>query len=440
MGKISGDNQVGNWYKLNDCVKHKKPLAVIIALLSQIFLEVNMQTAYDIVIIGGGPVGLSFACSMIDTSVKVLVVEKANIDAIAKPQADGREIALTHLSVKILKKLGVWELIDQSEVSPLKKAKVFDGDSPSLLNFKSADSAIQALGYLVPNYQVRQALYQRVSQADNISLITDVMVDDVEYCEHYSKVLFADDTTVEAKLVIAADSRFSNIRRKMGIPSLMKDFSKVMIVTKMAHQKTHNNTALEYFDYGQTLALLPMVGKVSSVVLTLTTDRAKAMLGMSELDFNTKMTNDFRGELGEMTQLGERYSYPLVGVHAQTFIANRFALIGDAAVGMHPVTAHGFNLGLRGQDILANLIKEAVTHGQDIGSKPLLKLFEKKHINLTRLMFFGTNSIVALFTNDTPVIKQVRRFVLKFAEHFPPIKYLITHHLTEAKKKRFLPF
>jgi len=399
-----------------------------------------MQTAYDIVIIGGGPAGLSFACSMIEANVKVLVVEKSNIDAIANPQADGREIALTHLSLKILKKLGVWDLIDHAEVAPLREAKVFDGDSPSLLNFKSDDSSIEALGYLVPNYQVRQALYQRVQQADNITLMTESMVDNVEYLEDHSAVLFADGATINAKLVIAADSRFSNIRRKVGIPALMKDFSKVMIVTKMEHENTHNNIALECFDYGQTLALLPMVGNASSIVLTVTTDKAQVMLDMSEADFNAKITKDFKGELGQMTQSGERHSYPLVAVHAQTFIANRFALIGDAAVGMHPVTAHGFNLGLRGQDILATLIKEACIHGQDIGSTSLLKLFEKKHINLTRLMFFGTNGIVALFTNDAPVIKQVRRFVLKFAEHFPPIKYLISNHLTEAKKSKFLPF
>ncbi len=399
-----------------------------------------MQTAYDIVIIGGGPAGLSFACSMIEADVKVLVVEKSNIDAIANPQADGREIALTHLSLKILKKLGVWDLIDHAQVAPLREAKVFDGDSPSLLNFKSDDSSIEALGYLVPNYQVRQALYQRVQQADNITLMTEAMVDNVEYLEDHSAVLFADNTIINAKLVIAADSRFSNIRRKVGIPALMKDFSKVMIVTKMEHENTHNNIALECFDYGQTLALLPMVGNASSVVLTVSTDKAQAMLDMNEADFNAKITKDFRGELGRMKQSGERHSYPLVAVHAQTFIADRFALIGDAAVGMHPVTAHGFNLGLRGQDILATLIKEACVHGQDIGSASLLKLFEKKHINLTRLMFFGTNGIVALFTNDAPVIKQVRRFVLKFAEHFPPIKYLISNHLTEAKKNKFFPF
>ncbi|HIL04060.1 MAG TPA: FAD-dependent hydroxylase, partial [Candidatus Thioglobus autotrophicus] len=353
---------------------------------------------------------------------------------------DGREIALTHLSLKILKKLGVWDLVDQTEVSLLKEAKVFDGDSPSLLNFKSDNSSIDALGYLVPNYQIRKALYQRVSDAKNIDIITDSAIDDVQYKNEYSEVVFSDERVVKAKLVIAADSRFSSIRRKVGIPALMKDFSKVMIVPKMTHEKSHENIALECFDYGQTLALLPMVGNASSVVLTVKTNQSDEILAMSDESFNEKITKDFRGSLGQMTQDGTRYSYPLIGVHAQTFITDRFALIGDAAVGMHPVTAHGFNLGLRGQDILTTLVKEALEHGQDIGSKPLLKLFEKKHINLTRLMFFGTNGVVALFTNDAPVIKQVRKFVLKFAEHFPPIKYLISNHLTEAKTNPLEPF
>ena len=121
-------------------------------------------------------------------------------------------------------------------------------------------------------------------------------------------------------------------------------------------------------------------------------------------------------------------------VYAQKFIAKRFALIGDAAVGMHPVTAHGFNLGLRGQDLLSLSISSALNNGLDIGSDAVLKEFERKQINLSRLMYFGTNGIVSLFTNDDAVIKQVRKLVLKFAERFPPVKTLITQHLTESKK------
>ncbi len=397
-----------------------------------------MQTSYDIVVIGGGPAGLSFACSMIGANAKVLVIEKASIDIISAPQPDGREIALTHLSLEILKKLGVWDLLDQKQVSLLKEAKVFDGDNPlSLLNFKSRSANVEALGYLVPNYQLRQALYQRVKPEKNITIMTDSVVDDVVNHASYSQVLLVNGKTIEAKLVVAADSRFSNIRRKVGIPAIMQDFSKVMIVTTMKHTKSHDNIALELFDYGQTLALLPMVGDESSVVLTVKTQDCRKMLEMNAKDFNAKMTQDFKGRVGQMTQVGKRHSYPLVGVHARTFIAERFALIGDAAVGMHPVTAHGFNLGLRGQDILATLVKEALAQGQDIGTKDLLKNFETQHINLSRVMFFGTNGIVALFTNDAPAFKQIRRFVLKFAEHFPPIKHLITNHLTEAKKSAF---
>ena len=399
-----------------------------------------MQTPYDIVIIGSGPAGLSFACSMLDLDVKVLLVEKSDFDSISNPKEDGREIALTHLSLKILKKLGVWELIDQSQVAPLREAKVFDGDSPSLLNFKPDQKNIDALGYLVPNCLIRQALYDRIKEAKNIDLKTGVIVSDVKQQQDSAQVVLENDEMVEAKLVIAADSRFSDIRRKVGIPTLMKDFSKVMFVTKMTHEKPHNNIALECFDYGKTLALLPMVGNASSIVLTVKTNESKKIIDMSDDEFNEFITQFFKHEFGAMTQAGVRHSYPLIGTHAQTFIADRFALIGDASVGMHPVTAHGFNLGLRGQNILADLVKEALAHGQDIGSESLLKLYEKKHINLTRLMFFGTNGVVALFTNDAPVVKQVRRMVLKFAEHFPPIKYLISHHLTEANKNKFLPF
>ncbi|ALE51882.1 ubiquinone biosynthesis protein UbiH [Candidatus Thioglobus autotrophicus] len=399
-----------------------------------------MQTPYDIVVIGAGPAGLSFASSMLDANVRVLLLERADLAEISHPKADGREIALTHLSLKILKKLGVWDLVDQTEVSPLKEAKVFDGDSPSLLNFKSDNAAIEALGYLVPNYQIRQALYHKVSKAENITIQANTLVEDVIQLENSAEVVLASGEHIETKLVVAADSRFSSIRRKVGIPTLMKDFSKVMIVTKMMHEKSHENIALECFDYGKTLALLPMIGNASSIVLTVKTNESQALLDMNEKEFNQFVTDAFKAELGVMTQSGERHSYPLVATHAQTFFAKRFALIGDAAVGMHPVTAHGFNLGLRGQDILANLIKEALVHGQDIGSNALLKLYEKKHINLTRLMFFGTNGIVALFTNDAPMIKQVRRMVLKFAENFPPIKYLIANHLTEAKSNNFAPF
>jgi len=395
---------------------------------------------YDIVVIGGGPAGLSFACSMSGLNLNVLLVEKSPLKSVSKPKPDGREIALTHHSRKILIKLGVWALIDEAKVSPLKEAKVFDGDSDSLLNFDAKKSAIEALGYLVPNHLIRAALFERVSQAENVTILNEIIVDGVSTSNKGAEVSLSNGRTIKSKLVVAADSRFSEIRRKMGIPSIMKDFSKVMITTRMSHEKAHNHIALEYFNYGHTLALLPLNGNVSSVVLTVPTDKLDEMLGLDEEEFNKMASDGFGGKLGQMKQIGDRHSYPLVGVYAQKFIATRFALIGDAAVGMHPVTAHGFNLGLRGQDLLSLSISRALNNGQDIGANVVLKEFERKQINLSRLMYFGTNGIVSLFTNDDVAIKHLRKIVLKFANRFPPVKALITQHLTESKKSNLIPF
>jgi len=395
---------------------------------------------YDIVVIGGGPAGLSFACSMAGLNLNVILVEKSALKSISKPKPDGREIALTHHSRKILIKLGVWALIDEAKVSPLKEAKVFDGGSDSLLNFDAKKSAIEALGYLVPNHLIRAALFERVSQAENVTILNELMVDGVSTTNTGAEVSLSNGKTIKSKLVVAADSRFSEIRRKMGIPSVMKDFSKVMITTRMSHEKAHNHVALECFNYGHTLALLPLNGNVSSIVLTVPTDRLDEILSLDEEKFNEMASDGFDGKLGQMKQIGDRHSYPLVGVYAQKFRATRFALIGDAAVGMHPVTAHGFNLGLRGQDLLSLSISRALNNGQDIGANVVLKEFERKQINLSRLMYFGTNGIVSLFTNDDVAIKHLRKIVLKFANRFPPVKALITQHLTESKKSNLIPF
>ena len=402
--------------------------------------QITTKNDYDVVIIGAGPAGLSFACSLAEKKIRVLIVERSSIDSISNPQPDGREIAITHQSRKILYELGVWSLIDEDEVSLLKEAKVYSGSSNSLLDFDAKKSSIEALGYLVPNYLIRKGLYERVLQANNVDIVSDISVEDINTNNAGAEVTLSDGKNLKSSLVVAADSRFSEIRRKMGIPSLMKDFSKVMIVTRMEHEKDHNHVALECFNYGHTLALLPLNGNVSSVVLTVSADNAKEILSLSETKFNEMATEGFKQKLGQMKQIGERYSYPLIGVYAQKFKAKRFALVGDAAVGMHPVTAHGFNLGLKGQDLLSLAVKRAFDHGLDIGSDEVLNDYERKHINFSRLMYFGTNGVVALFTNDTFVAKRIRKLVLKFANRFPPVKSLITSHLTESKKSNLIPF
>ncbi|MCP4001237.1 MAG: 5-demethoxyubiquinol-8 5-hydroxylase UbiM [Gammaproteobacteria bacterium] len=389
---------------------------------------------YDIIIIGAGPAGLSFARSLKDSKLKLLVIEKAPAKAIQKPAPDGREIALTHLSEKLLKELDVWERISPESISPIKSAKVMDGNSPYSLGFDTDNKSGDALGYLVPNYRIRQALYNAVEGQDNLEFMTDISVNSLSTDNQGGVVHLSNGESRQAKLIVAADSRFSATRREMGIGASMKDFGKTAIVCRMEHQQPHEQTAFECFHYGRTLAVLPMAGKLSSIVITVDNELADDIVNMDEAEFDRDIEQRFGHRLGDMKLIGERYAYPLVAVHADHFVANRFAVIGDAAVGMHPVTAHGFNLGLRGQATLASLIKNARIHGKDIGSKKVLAPYENRHMRITKPMYWGTNGIVGLFTDDRRPAKALRSLVLRVANNFPPIKHIIKNSLTEVRR------
>jgi len=393
---------------------------------------------YDIVIIGAGPAGLSFARSLADTPLKVLLVERSSLDNLRQPPEDGREIALTHLSMDMMKGSGAWQQLAEQDVSPICAAKVLDGDSSYTLDFDNASADLDALGYLVPNDKIRKAYFEVVEGVDNVELLTEVSVEDVGSSADNAWVKLSNGDQIECDLLVSADSRFSETRRKMGVPASMKDFSRTAIVCRMEHSISHNQTAFECFHYGRTLAILPMNGNLSSIVVTVSSSEADQIFNMDEDAFAADIEQRLQGQLGSMKLYGRRHLYPLVAVHANKFISRRFAVIGDAAVGMHPVTAHGFNLGLRSQESLAKEIKNAITQGRDIGSISVLEKYQNAHMRVTKPLYMGTNLVVGLFTNDNFAAKIARKATLRIANNFAPLKQVITRKLTE--KKIDIPF
>jgi len=390
-----------------------------------------VQQPYDVLIIGAGPAGLSFARSLADLPLKVVVVERSSQSTLADPPEDGREIALTHLSAKLMKEAGAWQRIPEDGISPIEAARVFDGQSSYSLDFDNETEKLDALGYLVPNHLIRKAYYEETSSHTQIEIRTESVVEEVNTDDEYGYVTLNNGEVLQARLVVAADTRFSETRRKMGLSATMRDFSRTAIVCRMEHTKSHQQTAFECFMYGRTTAILPMNGNRSSVVITVNSRDAQGFAEMSEAEFNHNIEQQLDGLLGDMKLIGKRHVYPLVAVHANQFVARRFALIGDAAVGMHPVTAHGFNLGLRGQANLAKEISHAIAEGTDIASQALLKAYESSHMRTTRVLYHGTNVVVGLFTNETLAAKLARKATLRLANNIAPIKRLITESLTE---------
>jgi ubiquinone biosynthesis UbiH/UbiF/VisC/COQ6 family hydroxylase len=293
---------------------------------------------------------------------------------------------------------------------------------------------------MLSNHRIRHHLYQRVKTLKNLALIFEQSITAIETNASGGSVTLEDGRVLSAPLVIAADSRFSQVRRMMGIPAEMNDFARVAIVCRMRHEKPHQQLAWECFHYGRTLAILPLADNECSAVITLPAHLAPSVKNMDEAAFSADIQKRFGNRLGRMELAGERFAYPLVGVHARRFISQRFALLGDAAVGMHPVTAHGFNLGLRGSDTLAREIIKAHSKGQDIGSNKVLGVYQREHTLVTRPLYHGTNGIVSLFTNDRIPAKLARKAVLHLSNRLPPLKKAISAMLTETHPKKLLPF
>ena len=393
---------------------------------------------YDIIIIGAGPAGLSLARALADTDLQVLVIEKLPAENLSNPDEDGREIALTHYSAEQMQRLGAWSHLEKDDIALIKEARVSSGNSPYTLDFGLSDApkklALDTLGYLVPNHLIRKAFYDEVCHQANIKLLTEQTAARIRSGEHCGTVTLDDGAEYNAPLIVAADTRFSESRRQMGIGASITDFSRTAIVCRIKHEKPHHQTAFECFNYGRTLAILPMNGNCSSLVITQTADQAQDTLSMDEATFNLAAQQWLSNRLGSIDLIGTRHAYPLVAVHADHFVAKRFALIGDAAVGMHPVTAHGFNLGIKGAVTLADRITGAHQRGGDIGADTVLKSYENTHMRATRPIYHGTNGVVSLFTNDAPPARVLRALVLRAANNLKPLRQIVTQQLTESRR------
>ena len=388
---------------------------------------------FDIVIVGGGPAGLCFARALKDTPLKIAIVETQSAESLADPAFDGREIALTHFSEKVLRELDIWQRFDANDVSDLRDAKVLNGPSLQGMNIEHRHSDKAALGYLISNHLIRKAAFAAVKDSTNVTLLANAQVTNVATAQSGGTVTLASGEVLRAALVIAADSRFSAARRQMGISARMHDFGKVMMVCCMEHDVPHEHVAWEWFDYGQTLALLPMNGNRSSVVITLPHQDMQPLLTMEPDAFNAAMAARFSHRLGEMRLVSTRHAYPLVAVYADKFVGNRFALVGDAAVGMHPVTAHGFNFGLRSANTLASLIIKAINSGGDIAADSLLQSYERTHRRATLPLYVATHAVAKLFTSESTPSRMLRDAALKIGERVTPFKRLVAATLTGAR-------
>ena len=400
------------------------------------------MTSFDILIIGAGPAGLCLARALSGAGLRIGVVEQQPLAALADPPFDGREIALTQRSARTLRELGLWPRIlerDPAAIAPLRDARVLNGVSPFAMVIGHGLTARSELGWLISNHLIRHAAFEAVqaaaSEHGDITLLTGQPVEQVQCGDEHAQVRLADGSVHQARLLVAADSRFSSTRRAAGIGASQFDFGRTMLVCQMTIEQPHEHVAWEWFDLGQTLALLPMNDDPASgahrasVVLTLPHQQMAPLMSMEEEAFGQEMARRFHGRLGAMRLQSTRHLYPLVGMYPRQMVARRLACVGDAAVGMHPVTAHGFNFGLLSIDALARQLRAAHAAGADIAAPALLARYQRRHRLATRPLYEATRLVALLYTTESPPARLLREGALRVAEKMVPFKRLIAASL-----------
>lgn len=386
----------------------------------------------DVAIIGAGPAGLAFAAALRGSGLDVTLIERSPEASLAAPGFDGREIALTHRSQAILRELGAWARIAPEEMAPLDEARVINGGLPLALRFAPAEGG-EPLGRLVPNQAIRRALYETVAADGAARLLAGRTVTELALAGEAGRIGLDDGTEITARLVVAADSRFSEARRRAGIGAELLDFGRSMIVCRMAHERPHGGVATEWFGHRQTIAMLPLNGAASSAVLTLTPAETARMLALDAEAFGAEVTRRYEGRLGAMRLVSTRHAYPLVAVYAHRFAARRFALLGDAAVGMHPVTAHGFNFGLSGAALLADSVRAAAARGGDPGAAAALSAYAAAHRRATLPLYLATNAIARLYGDDRLPARLMRAALIGAGAALPPVRRAIVARLMDAR-------
>jgi 2-octaprenyl-6-methoxyphenol hydroxylase len=376
---------------------------------------------YDLVIVGGGIVGLTLASALKDSGLSVLLVEaKVASEAIAKGQA----YAVHMLSALIYQGIGVWDKI-LPNIETYRRVCLSDADYPGVVEWETRDIGTQDLGYVAEHQALLHPLQEFVKNCPHVTYLCPAEVVNIQYQQDMVSmdVKFANQMqTVCSKLVVAADGSRSRIRQAAGIQTRGWKYWQSCIVAFVKPEKFHNNTAYEKFQSSGPFAILPLPGNRCRIVWTAPHEEAKALCALDDEQFLRELQARYGHQMGKLELLGDRFIFQVQLMQSDHYVLHRLALVGDAAHNCHPVGGQGLNLGIRDVAALAQVLQEAHAKGDDIGNIQILKRYERwrKRENLTILGF--TDLLDRIFSNNILPVVLVRRLGLWLMQRVPLVK------------------
>ena len=378
----------------------------------------------DVLIAGGGYVGLSLAVSLKKAAphLDVLVIDGAP-DGVW--QKDGRASAIIAAASQMLDVLGVWSEIEP-DAEPIKRMIVTDSKTsdpvrPVFLTFEDEVVDGRPFAHMVPNVALVGAL-RKAAAALGVGIRQSTAAEGFKSGDHVVDITLAGGETLQARLLIACDGVRSKLRDAAGIKTVEFDYGQSGIVTTVEHERPHDGTAEEHFLPAGPFATLPLKNNRSSLVWTERTADADRLVAADDLVFEDELERRFGHKLGALKVVGGRRAFPLGLTLARDFVAPRFALAGDAAHGIHPISGQGLNLGFKDAAALAETIVEADRLGLDIGSLAVLERYQSWRRFDTFRMGVTTDVLNRLFSNDITPLRVMRDFGLGIVDRLPSLK------------------
>ncbi|MEM7225355.1 MAG: UbiH/UbiF/VisC/COQ6 family ubiquinone biosynthesis hydroxylase [Pseudomonadota bacterium] len=391
----------------------------------------------DLLVVGGGMVGLTLGLTLAGAGVQVVVVDRQAPGDVQAAPFDGRSSAIARGSKQALDGAGLWDAM-AAHAEPILDIRVSDGRigrpaSGLFLHYDTEELDGRPLGYIIENRQIRRALFGALAAQPTLTHLAPAVVSTLERDGAWASAVLADGRTIRARLAVAADGRESTVRAWAGITATRWRYAQHGIVCTIGHAEPHHGVAHENFLPSGPFAVLPMTDDEegrhrSSIVWTERKDLVPVMMALDDEAFSNEMQRRFGDSLGALQVIGRRWSYPLAFLQASRMIAPRLALIGDAAHAIHPIAGQGLNLGLRDVAALAEVVVDALRLGLDPGQIDQLQRYERWRRLDSLSLAAATDGLNRLFSNDIGPVRLARDLGLAAVNRLPPVKRLFMRH------------
>ena len=386
----------------------------------------HMTQVSDIVIVGGGLNGPALALALAQTGHTVTVVDALAEKVRNNAAFDGRAYALALASQRLLAAIGVWDRV-AGNAQPMLEIKVTDGHagegpSPFFMHFDHAEIEEGPMGFMVEDRYLRRAFLEAMAGSKAITQISGRTVVAQEVGPTSVSVTLDDGSIVAGRLLVGCDGRRSGTAARAGIKRTGWDYGQTALVCAIEHDLPHHGIAHQFFMPPGPLAILPLTGNRSSIVWSERTETAQHINALDKAEYLQVLRPRFGNFLGDIRLQGDRFTYPLNLTIANSFVADRLALVGDAAHGMHPIAGQGLNAGLRDVGALAEVLTLAGRRGEDFSAALVLERYQEWRRFDTAALAMATDVFNKLFSNDNPILRAGRDIGMGIVGSLPGLR------------------